>query len=922
MTTSTNKTVIEGSMKGGVAKATSVTLAGVLAVGMVPAVALADDAAEVESDDGISALLAGDAFTGGAVTAATYWADANAANKDWTTGAISIEATGDPINVVPTAVTPVGAAAVNVATVTDYAAGTPATGTEGDPDYKPATPATPNSYQMAEGYTLTYYQANADGSKGAQVASVIYPGKYLAVVTATAGDYAGGEIALPFTVTPASFGDLSVYEVNPDDATDTDDKTLVYTGAPLNLGVCKKDDGTLLKSGQYSVKFLKGGSSATDAGIDVVNEGTYFAVVTGTGIYAGQKVTLADVEVKAFDLTAGNGSDGSVVVEVPAAVTGTYPTTPTSVTWTDASGNVTKLANPALVNLTLDNDQIWGNVGSYNFTAASAKKDDANITGTANVAIAKVEALATFKYNNAAFANVTINKANNDAAYDTTKITAWNGSTALAAPTVTVTKKETVEGASAAADLASNKAGTYTVTATVAPETPWAAAGDQSVTVTVTNGTLNADTNLYVSYKNVSTTAVTATYDGTGIAATDIAWSVKGANNTVVASGNGGQQTTVTDAQGKKVNWPLVDAGTYTVTFNPTGYEMTGVNTLPITINKLNLTEGNIQLSSDPAAIEDKLVVNETSTGYKWFDSTADVPLPTNLWVNVGKKGTGDADFDNAAYDSVANTLATVTWELYDADTDKWNTVVKIPAGTTSQVRAIITAANKDDADNFVFTDAEDNQTVLTYETAPVADIKFVDVLPGSWYFTPVYKATQTLGYMNGYANTKLFGPNDRLTRGQAACILYNMAGGTVSIDEGAIVGNDQTGYESFADVAPKAYYAKAIAWAKAAGVVNGFAGTDNFGPDQTVTREQFACMLWNYAKAVNSSTVAGVDVDATLSSKKDGASVSGWAKDGVAWAVANEVMGNGGVINPLSNVTRAEAAAMAVNYQPAKLLA
>ncbi|MDE8702831.1 hypothetical protein PZH32_07610 [Adlercreutzia equolifaciens] len=54
MTTSTNKTVIEGSMKGGVAKATSVTLAGVLAVGMVPAAAFAAGAEDVESNDGIS----------------------------------------------------------------------------------------------------------------------------------------------------------------------------------------------------------------------------------------------------------------------------------------------------------------------------------------------------------------------------------------------------------------------------------------------------------------------------------------------------------------------------------------------------------------------------------------------------------------------------------------------------------------------------------------------------------------------------------------------------------------------------------------------------------------------------------------------------------------------------------------------------
>lgn len=196
----------------------------------------------------------------------------------------------------------------------------------------------------------------------------------------------------------------------------------------------------------------------------------------------------------------------------------------------------------------------------------------------------------------------------------------------------------------------------------------------------------------------------------------------------------------------------------------------------------------------------------------------------------------------------------------------------------------------------------------------------FTDVLPGAWYYDTVCQATRTLGYMKGYEGRNAFGPNDQLSRGQAACILYNMAGGTTSILKTAVVGNDSVGYFSFTDVDPKAYYAKSIAWAKAAGIVSGYGGTGNFAPDDSVTREQFACMLWNYAKAVGSPTVSGINVNQALASKKDGASVSSWARSGVAWAVANRVMGNGGVIDPVSCVTRAEAATMAVNYQPKKL--
>lgn len=875
-------------------KVVGTALAGTLAVGMVPAAAFAADVQDTGSDDGIQALLAGDAFSGGAVTAATYWSKAEAANTDWASGAISIVATGEAIQVVPTEVTPVGASAVTVATVTDYVAAG-------------ADPAVPNSYKMADGYTLTYYQANEDGSKGAQVTSVIYPGKYLAVVTATAGNYAGGEIAVPFTVTPASLGTLTVYEVNPEDATDVDDEELTYTGAALNLDV-KNDAGEKLKAGEYSIKWLKGGSSVSDPSVSVVDAGTYFGVVTGSGIYAGQTANLAQFEVKKFDLS-------KATIEVPSAVTGAYPTVPTSV-----KENGATLVDPSQVKLALSEDEIWGAPGAYTLVATSTNPNILNADPAKTVTINKVEAIATFKYNNGNFADVTIDKSDKNAvAYDTSKITAWNGSKELAAPTVTVSKKEAIvdttgadDAAKAANDLANNEPGTYTVTATVEPAgTSFAAAGSQSITVKVIKGALNADTDLYAAYNGVSTSAVSVTY-GTTIAATDITWAIKG----VAGTNNGDVQTKLTDAEGKTVSFPLTNAGSYTLTINPTGYQVTGNNTLPITIEKLNVTEPNIQISTAVDSITP--VTQQTETGYTWIDTTAKVDLPTNLFV---KAENGTVEYDKAKYNAVASSLANVSWELYDAATDKWNVVTEIPADTTSQVRAIVTSATKDAADNFVFSDEAADQTVLNFEAVPAASIKFVDVLPGSWYFNPVTEATtDPLNYMNGYSGTKLFGPNDKLTRGQAACILYNMAGGNLQMAEGGIVGNDQMGYESYDDVAPKAYYAKAIAWAKAAGVVNGFAGTNDFGPDQTVTREQFACMLWNYAKAVKSSTVEGVDVSAELASKPDGASVSDWAKEGVAWAISDKVIGNGGVINPAGVVTRAEAAAMAVNYQPKPL--
>ncbi|MBM6687654.1 S-layer homology domain-containing protein [Collinsella tanakaei] len=193
----------------------------------------------------------------------------------------------------------------------------------------------------------------------------------------------------------------------------------------------------------------------------------------------------------------------------------------------------------------------------------------------------------------------------------------------------------------------------------------------------------------------------------------------------------------------------------------------------------------------------------------------------------------------------------------------------------------------------------------------------FMDVpMSGQWYSQVVYDAVN-LGYMNGYSGTKFFGPNDSITRGQVACVLFNMAGGEDSYSEDLFDFSETFGYNTgFSDVNGKAYYGQAIAWAKATGVVNGY-GDGTFKPDQAVTREEFAAMLSNYAEKLGDD-VDGAEAD--LSAFDDASQVSDWATEAIEWAVANEVMGNGGFIAPTATITRAEAAAMAVNYQPEKL--
>ena len=183
----------------------------------------------------------------------------------------------------------------------------------------------------------------------------------------------------------------------------------------------------------------------------------------------------------------------------------------------------------------------------------------------------------------------------------------------------------------------------------------------------------------------------------------------------------------------------------------------------------------------------------------------------------------------------------------------------------------------------------------------------FSDVYQLAWYYDCVEQAA-SLGYIHGYDNGA-FGPNDNLTRGQAACMFANMAG-----KDGSVSYSGQ-----FPDVTSDKYYADNVAWAKTNGVMNGYENGDRngyFGPDDTITREQVACTLYNYAKSIAGTDVTVDDVDGALAAFPDGGNVSDWAREAVAWCVTNHIMGNGGYINPGNNISRAEMAAMMTNFQ------
>lgn len=156
-------------------------------------------------------------------------------------------------------------------------------------------------------------------------------------------------------------------------------------------------------------------------------------------------------------------------------------------------------------------------------------------------------------------------------------------------------------------------------------------------------------------------------------------------------------------------------------------------------------------------------------------------------------------------------------------------------------------------------------------------------------------------GFMSGYGNG-LFGPYDTVTRGQVMTILHRMAG------------EPEADSTPFRDVDYGEYYGPAIRWARAAGVASGYGDTNTFGPDDPVTREQFAAMLTNYARNV---AKVRVQTDGSALNKiAESDQVSSWAREAMGWVVDMEILGGvdiGGVdyVRPQDIAQRCQVAKM-----------
>ena len=188
------------------------------------------------------------------------------------------------------------------------------------------------------------------------------------------------------------------------------------------------------------------------------------------------------------------------------------------------------------------------------------------------------------------------------------------------------------------------------------------------------------------------------------------------------------------------------------------------------------------------------------------------------------------------------------------------------------------------------------NTTVYAKWTeAPISGLPFGDVKTADWFYNDV-KYVYEKGMMAGTA-ADVFAPNATTTRAMIVTILYRLEGSPAV-----------TGTSAFVDVPAGQWYTDAVNWAAANQIVKGTSAT-TFAPNDSITREQMAAILYRYAQYKGYDVTKKVD----LSGYSDNGQVSAYAKDALAWANAAKLIN--GVTNttlaPQGNATRAQVSAI-----------
>ena len=261
--------------------------------------------------------------------------------------------------------------------------------------------------------------------------------------------------------------------------------------------------------------------------------------------------------------------------------------------------------------------------------------------------------------------------------------------------------------------------------------------------------------------------------------------------------------------------------------------------------------------------------------------------------------GTSYTSLQAAVDDATSDDIIVVKKDTDDLSATAYKTV-KVMNGTEKEsidvtINGVSKTIEKEKTETFVYTSGGGIPSEPEEPTWP-----FTDVTEGEDWFYDAVAYVYENGIMAGTGETT-FAPYMELDRAMAAQLFYNLEG------KPAV-----TGDSTFTDVTSGHWAVDAITWAAQNDIVAGIGG-GLYDPDSNVTREQFAQMLYNYAK------YKGYDLTATgdLTQFPDAGSISSWAETALSWANGNELI-NGhenGTIDPKGSTIRAQAASIMANF-------
>lgn len=756
-------------------------------------------------------------------------------------------------------------------------------------------------------------------------------GPYKLIVNAVDGPYKGGAAALSFSVKTNTGTELAV-DPQPWNKEDNS-HTFTYNASPQKIAF-KTTGGDVLTDDQYVVQYFKKGADLADPSqalpTSPVDAGDYYAkLLPRDGVH---------FDVKPIEITVGK-LDLSIIADLSAQfntsiVVGADTPINSKVQLVSVNGSTALASKLQAVDWIKNPENPKGkDLGRYQAVITAKDPADKNFerdvngikTATSKNVVYRVAHATSMEYDGNPMDGQKINiitalgqnwEPNRIRARDENGV-----ATQINPPTngeifyTSVTEQKLTGG------ITANK-GDYIVTALWHdPDYNYGAAATMSVTKTTDS--VDADTNAIVTFQKqkdgdpVVTSAIKTTYDGTDITKR-IGYSIKKNGTDYLEEGPDKDYTVdFTDSKGNVVT-SIKDAGTYTLTFKSKKYYIKNPS-VPITIEPAKIQAimpFRMDEKGNPKAIEADSIGNGQS-------SVVVAPGEVFIRYNDGEKDTnGDLVWKDLPADAVVkitNSKGEAVKKFDKADTYKISVTKPSANDTNMEITApemTVTATDKVTEKDFL-------------DVINPANYTGSDPLP--WYCKEVYKAKE-LGYIHGYDNNQtppsannsratMFKPEQSITRAEFARVIFNMAGEPDNETVRGLMGKDKSTFRTdFSDCNDSAWYAKAVAWAHAVGIVKGDDGTTNFRPEDQISRQEVAIMLSRYEKfAAPAQYKSGEGT--SLSAYLDSFAVDSWAHSAVQWAVANKVMGvNTNLLSPRNDITRAEVAAMAVRAQPNKL--